>query len=106
MSQTNITITTAPLFGLGQLVATPGALEAMRETEGVDPYAVINQLLHRHVAGDWGDLGDDDKAANDKAVLDAEDRILSAYNLANGARVWIITEWDRSATTVLLPEEY
>lgn len=105
MSQTNITIT-AQLFTLGQLVATPGSLEVIREAEGVDLYAVINRLLNRHVSGDWGDLDADDKAANDKAVLDAEDRILSAYNLKNGARVWIITEWDRSVTTVLLPEEY
>ena len=68
-------------FPLGRTVATPGALEAL----GTDPDE-LPAILRRHQAGDWGDL--------------------SAYRLASGARVWIITEADRSATTILLPSEY
>ncbi len=87
-------------FELGQVVATPGALDALTAAgETPLPY------LARHAAGDWGDLGEDDKMLNDLAVTHDE-RILSAYTLTDGTRIWIITEGDRSATTVLLPEEY
>ena len=89
-----------PLFGLGQIVATPGALQACAQAE-VNPA----EYLNRHVFGDWGDLGDEDKQANDLA-LEQGSRILSAYNLPTEERLWIITEWDRSATTLLLPLEY
>jgi hypothetical protein len=89
-----------PLFPLGQIVATPGALQACAQAE-VNPAKYIN----RHVFGDWGDLGDEDKQANDLA-LERGSRILSAYNLPTEERLWIITEWDRSATTLLLPLEY
>ena len=90
-----------PRFVLGRVVATPGALEAL-ERAGVTPL----RLLGRHETGDWGDLGDEDKAANESALLTGE-RILSSYNLpGTDERIWIITEWDRSATTLLLPEEY
>ena len=85
---------------LGQVVATPGALEALEEAE-VQPAT----LLVRHQRGDWGELDEDDKRLNDEAVTD-EGRILSAYVLPTGVKVWIITEWDRSATTFLLPSEY
>jgi hypothetical protein len=89
-----------PRFPLGQLVATPGALEVLQEAEQ-DPLG----LLVRHVSGDWGDLEDEDKQENEFSV-DRDLRILSAYNLPTGKRVWIITEADRSATTLLLPDEY
>jgi 2-keto-3-deoxy-L-rhamnonate aldolase RhmA len=89
-----------PLFKLGQLVSTPGAMEVLSQP-GTDWMV----LLMRHATGDWGDLSGDDKRANDLAVQDG-DRILSAYDLPTGARIWIITEADRSATTLLLPEEY
>ena len=85
---------------LGQVLATPGALEALQEAE-VQPAT----LLNRHQRGDWGELDADDKRLNDEAV-DGESRILSAYTLPTGVKVWIITEWDRSATTFLLPSEY
>jgi len=91
---------TKPLFELGQVVATPGALEAM-EQAGADP----GGLLRRHVTGDWGDLCKEDKAENDFSVS-RRLRILSAYTLPDGVKVWLITEADRSATTFLLPEEY
>jgi hypothetical protein len=87
-------------FPLGQTVATPGALEALEEA-GTSP----TTLLDRHSRGDWGDLDQEDKRANDRAVVDDE-RLLSAYTLPTGRRVWVVTEWDRSATTVLLPEDY
>ena len=64
----------------------------------------INDLLARHLAGDFGDLPSEDRAENKRAIRDGN-RILSAYQLGS-ARVWIITESDRSATTVLFPEEY
>jgi len=87
-------------FFLGQIVATPGALEALaRAGETPLPYLV------RHVAGDWGDLDEDDKAENESALKDGL-RILSAYRLSDETKIWVITEADRSSTTILLPEEY
>lgn len=89
-----------PKFELGQCVITPGAIVAL-EFNGISAL----ELLHRHATGDWGDLDADDKQANE-AALQTGSRILSAYKLAGGERVWIITEADRSASTILLPEEY
>ncbi len=88
-----------PLFKLGQTVATPGALEAM-EQASISPM----DLLRRHQRGDWGDLGNEDKQSNDQA-LSLGDRIFSAYQF-DRIKFWVITECDRSATTILLPEEY
>jgi hypothetical protein len=88
------------LFSLGQIVSTPGALQAMQEA-GQDGLA----LLQRHVTGDWGDLCQEDKDENDFSVARGF-RILSAYTLLTDVKVWIITEADRSASTFLLPEEY
>ena len=89
-----------PRFSVGQVVGTPGALQALEEA-GQLPI----ELLARHVAGDWGDLCDEDKAENELSVEQGF-RILSAYKLQTGTKVWVITEADRSATTFLLPEEY
>jgi len=85
---------------LGQIVSTPGALAAFQEAN-VHPYF----LLARHQHGDWGELDEEDWQLNDAAVEDGS-RILSAYVLSTGIKIWIITEWDRSATTFLLPSEY
>lgn len=85
---------------LGQLVATPGAIAAMAKASQ-DPA----QLLARHRGGDWGELDEEDRAANDAAVTGGG-RILSAYRLSDGTKIWIITEADRSSTCILLPEEY
>jgi hypothetical protein len=91
---------TPPRFPLGRLVATPGVLTAFVATGTTAlPY------LARHAAGDWGDVDEHDQNANDGALRCGE-RLFSVYTLPSGARVWIITEWDRSLTTVLLPEEY
>ena len=88
---------TKPLFKLGKIVATPGALDFLeRQT--------ITQLLQRHVTGDFGDLCAEDKEANHEAIESAE-RILSSYKVGD-SKVWIITEADRSSTCCLLPEEY
>jgi hypothetical protein len=88
------------LFSLGQLVATPAALRALEESqETFWPY------ITRHLTGDWGELCAEDKRANDFAVKN-EERILSAYGLKSSEKIWIISEWDRSYTTILLPGDY
>ena len=87
-------------FPLGQTVATPGALEALMRAEQSP-----SELLTRHVLGDWGDLCDEDKEANERA-LEHGGRIFSAYIIEDGTKFWVITEADRSATTILLPQEY
>ena len=89
---------TVALFELGSLVATPGVLSEISQEE-------IMASLTRHLAGDWGELDEHDRNANDTA-LEAKGRLVSVYTCANGTRFYIITEWDRSVTTVLLPEEY
>lgn len=87
-------------FALGQIVATPGALGAMGAA-GQLPL----ELLSRHVQGDWGDISEEDCLENEQSLNDGR-RLLSAYRLRDGTRIWIITEADRSSTTILLPEEY
>jgi hypothetical protein len=87
-------------FAPGSIVATPAVLEAFRAV-GDDPLA----YLVRHVSGDWGDLNESDRQENKLSVREGF-RILSAYRMSDGTRFWIITEADRSVTTVLLPEEY
>ena len=90
-----------PKFSLGKIVATPGALEALKES-GQSP----GDFLERHVQGDWGILDDEDKQLNDQSVIDGS-RILSAYTTDKGnTKLWVITEADRSSTCLLLPEEY
>jgi hypothetical protein len=88
------------VFELGQILATPGALAALQKT-GQEP----GDFLRRHVACDWGDLSDEDRKENDYS-LEHGFRLLSSYRTDAGDKLWIITELDRSATTLLLPEEY
>jgi hypothetical protein len=92
-------------FDLGQTVATPGALEALRRnnTSGLE-------YLQRHASGDWGMVGEEDRQANNDALKSGA-RLLSAYFLPDETKLWIITEaadehGRRIATTFLLPEEY
>ncbi len=87
-----------PKFKLGQIVATPNALAHITQAD-------ITAALLRHIAGDWGDLSAEDKEVNDQAVLDGS-RILSVHQSAGGTQFWIITEADRSVTTILLPADY
>jgi hypothetical protein len=93
------------LFTPGQVLATPGALEALGQAG-----QSVSDFLVRHLAGDWGTVSADDKAANDESLKEGS-RLLSAYLLTTGVKIWIITEATddhglRIATTVLLPDEY
>jgi hypothetical protein len=94
------TIMRPPRFPLGQLVATPGALEALAEA-GQDAMPFVA----RHQSGDWGELDEHDIRENEYS-LEHGFRLLSAYTLSTGVRIWVITERDRSATTILLPQDY
>ena len=89
-----------PRFPLGRTVATPGALDALK-TNDQTPL----EFLLKHMRGDWGHLDADDKERNEEAIQD-DSRVFSAYNLRDGTRIYVITEADGSATTILLPEEY
>ena len=85
-------------FRLGRILSTPNALAHISNED-------ILNAIQRHQAGDWGDASAEDSAANDQALINGT-RVLSVYHAANGVKFWIITEGDRSATTVLLPEDY
>ena len=85
-------------FRLGRLLSTPGALERV-------PNGEMLRALGRHVSGDWGNVCPEDAEANEAAMRERA-RLLSAYSTGAGVRFWIITEADRSVTTVLLPDEY
>jgi hypothetical protein len=91
---------TAALFDLGQLVATRGALAALEEA-GQTPL----EFVRRHQCGDFGEVCEADKRENELSIKRGY-RILSAYRTSAGVRLWLITEADRSATTLLLPSEY
>ena len=89
-----------PLFDLGQLVATPGALATLQKT-GQN----VMEFLSRHIVGDWGELPKEDKDENTLSVEKGL-RLLSSYRTTAGDKIWVITEADRSHTTLLLPDEY
>lgn len=96
-------------FQLGQLVATAGIANAMDSCEEFRQF--VYSSLSRYVEGDWGDLEEPDKEMNEEG-LEMEGRLLAAYNMPTDIpidyadKIWIITEWDRSATTILFPDEY
>lgn len=97
--------TSKPKFPLGQVLATPGALEAL-EKSGQSPA----EFLSKHVACDWGEVCPDDKQLNDESLIDGN-RLLSAYRTSRNERLWIISEaaddeGHRCCTTILLPSEY
>ena len=89
-----------PLFSLGMVVGTQGAVDAL-EAAAQSP----QEFLDRHAYGDWGDVPEADKRENDFSLQHGF-RILSAYTTNAGERIWVLTEADRSATTILLPDEY
>ena len=93
-------VMTRAKFPLGHVVATPGALEALAES-GQTPAFFLDQ----HALGSWGVVDEEDWRLSDEAIKDGS-RILSAYLTLKGKRLWIITEADRSVTTLLLPENY
>lgn len=88
----------ATQLSLGQTVITPAAANLLT------PLQIVS-ALGRHSRLDWGDVGKEDWSANDKA-LELGGRLLSVYHTEHGRTFWVITEWDRSVTTVLLPEDY
>lgn len=83
---------------LGQVVATANAAGTLPQDE-------ILVAFRRHASGDWGDVDEEDRESNDRAFQHG-DRLLSVYHTAEGIKFWIITEWDRSVTTVLMPGDY
>lgn len=85
-------------FPLGRLVCTPGALEEVKNDE-------LATALNRHLAGDWGEVCKEDRAENEFSLENGL-RLISIYSTETGVKFWLITEADRSTTTVLLPEEY
>jgi hypothetical protein len=85
-------------FPLGQLVATPGALDVIT-------FEQVHDLIERHRTGDWGDVTEHDWLANDRALVEGS-RIFSSFKISKYVRIWVITEANRSATTILLPCEY
>ena len=87
-------------FNPGQVVATPGALAAL-EASGESLF----DYLTRHLLGDWGDVDAEDAQENELSLQHGW-RLLSAYTLKSGTKIWVITEADRSSTCILLPEEY
>ena len=88
------------LFSIGEIVATSGAFQALSRDA-----TLAAMLVARHASGDFGDIDAEDKATN-RAAIKHGNRILSAYKLIGGEKLWIITEADRSVTTILLPAEY
>ncbi len=92
--------TSKALFALGQVVATPQSLSEIQKS-GETPQDFINQ----HSQGQWGLVCEEDRQANEDALRNGE-RLLSVYKTKLGEKLYVITEWDRSATTLLLPEEY
>jgi hypothetical protein len=90
----------APRFAHGRLVMTPSVRNLLRERR-LD----VLGFLQRHLNGDWGDLSDEDRQSNETA-LRAGDRLFSSYTVDSSVKLWIITEADRSVTTLLLPQDY
>lgn len=90
-------------FNPGPIVVSRGVHDLITENEKFARH--VHLSLERHLAGDWGDVCDEDRVANELAIKEG-DRLLSVYTKEGLPKIWIITEWDRSATTVLFPEEY
>ena len=85
-------------FDLGRVVITAHAQDVLDSQE-------VQSALVRHATGDWGDVCREDRLANERGLKD-DDRLFSVYHAANSRKFWIITEWDRSVTTILVPEDY
>lgn len=91
-------------FDLGRLVMTRAIADKMQTDESFSQF--VQQSIDRYVKCDWGSMADEDKAMNDEAVENGEIRIHAAYVNKAGVKIWIITEWDRSVTTILFPSDY
>lgn len=99
-SSSNTAVSLPIQFSTGQIVATPGALRLLEQHR-----ILPSQLIERHILADFGVVPPEDAEINRAAIENGDGRILSSYPVG-GDRVWIITEWDRSLTTLLLPDEY
>jgi hypothetical protein len=91
-------ILTNAKFPLGRLVATSNAASQLSPED-------VAVGIGRHASGDWGEVCDEDRASNEEALVEGL-RLMSVYTSTSGLTFWIITEWDRSTTTILLPEDY
>lgn len=93
-------------FSMGQLCLTNGVNDLAFESTQFAEF--LCRSMSRYIASDWGDISDDDKMSNDEAVASGDDRIFAAYKHDEHPdwKIWIITEWDRSVTTILFPSEY
>jgi hypothetical protein len=96
-----ISVVSQSRFPAGQLVMTASVAELVQQGQ-LNPRA----YLRRHLSGDWGDLDDGDRQRNDAALKSGDNRLFSSYQVRPDLTLWIITEWDRSVTTLLLPSEY
>jgi len=90
-------------FKPGRLVMTRGVNDLVAENEEFAKHVLLS--IKRHLVGDWGDVCDDDRAANELALKEGE-RLFSVYKKEGLPKIWVITEWDRSVTTTLFPDEY
>jgi hypothetical protein len=88
-------------FPAGQVLMTRGIHDLVQQGR-----LIPGSYLRRHLGGDWGDLCDSDRRRNDAALKSGEERLFSSYEISPDLKLWIITEWDRSVTTLLLPSEY
>lgn len=88
---------------IGQLIITAGIRDKMSQSSDFEQF--VRKSFSRHATGDWGELSEEDKAYNDYS-LENEGRLFSSYNYNEDTKIWIITEWDRSATTILFHSEY
>jgi hypothetical protein len=91
-------------FDYGKIYLTRGVNDLVADDNGFAKFVLLS--LRRHISGDWGEMSEEDKQANERSVVDGRLRIFSSYNTGRLRKIWIITEADRSATTILFPEEY
>lgn len=92
-------------FKLGKLVMTKRIADKAKDVDNLRFACEVDVALSRYIKCDWGDTCEEDAELNDEAVKNGDDRILAVYNTSQG-KIWIITEWDRSVTTILFPDEY
>ena len=91
------------IVSIGQLLVTAGIRSEIDESSDFERF--VRKSFSRHATGDWGEMCEEDKAYNDYS-LDNDGRLFSSYTYNEDIKIWIITEWDRSATTILFPSEY
>ena len=94
-------------FEMGRLVMTTALQHDLEESDTEKGWHdEINLFVSRHLFGDFGDMDKQDTAQNNAAIASGEDRVFSSYTTTKGIKMWVITEWDRSITTLLRPEDY